>query len=127
MGTQRVPNEKDPSVVDPLGLSWHEDKISLSCLDCSSLRSKKFSFPHCTVHYFNSFVLFGQQAGQTVVLGRLSLNILSEWLPQKKREQDEAYSFLSDRKIISMWLCVSADKASWYGWWGRDWGGTVTM
>ncbi len=49
---------------------------------------------------------------------------LSELPSQKK---DEAYSSQSDRKIISMWLCVSADKASWYGWWGRDWGGTVTM
>ncbi len=31
-----------------------------------------FSF---TVHYFNSFVPIAQQAGQTVVLGRLSLSM----------------------------------------------------
>jgi hypothetical protein len=87
MGTQGVPNEKGPSVVDSLGLSW-QDKISLSCLDCSSQPSKNILF--LTIHFFNSFVLFDQQAGQAVVQGRLSLNMSLSGHHRKKEYNAKA-------------------------------------
>jgi hypothetical protein len=42
-------------------------------LSCHALAALYFFF--FTLHYFNSFVPIVQQAGQAVVLGRLSLNM----------------------------------------------------
>jgi hypothetical protein len=61
-----------PSLVGSLGLSCRYMKF-FSCLGCRSRPSSKYLF--LTVHYFNSFVPFAQQAGQAAVLGRLSLSM----------------------------------------------------
>jgi hypothetical protein len=39
------------------------------------LYSAEYKYFFLTIHYFNSFVLIAQQAGQAVVLGRLSLSM----------------------------------------------------
>ncbi len=64
-------NERDPSLVGLLGFSCQKKRF-LFCLGYSSRPSKSI-FP-LTLHYFNSFVSFAQQAGQAAVLGRLSLS-----------------------------------------------------
>jgi hypothetical protein len=64
--------ERGPSLVGSMGSSCQCRRF-LSCLGCSSRpRTKYFCL---TVHYFNTFYPFAQQAGQAVVPCRLSLNI----------------------------------------------------
>ncbi len=69
-GDWKSTNERGPSLVDSLGLSCRY-KSFLFCLGCYSRPSTKYFFP--SVHCFNSFIPIVQQAGQAVVLGRLSL------------------------------------------------------
>jgi hypothetical protein len=79
-GSKRT-NERVPFLVDSLGLSCRY-KIFMFCLGCSSRPSRKYFF--LTIHYFSYFVPITQQAGQTALLGRLSLSVclLSLlWLP----------------------------------------------
>ncbi len=72
------------SLVGSWGLLCRFKRL-LSCLGSvgypSRPSSQKFFL---TVHYFNSFVPIAQQAGQAVVLGRLSLSICP-WTPVSAR------------------------------------------
>jgi hypothetical protein len=62
-------NKIGPFLVGSLG----QYKILWFSLGCSSRPSTKYFFPHPTL--FQSFVPIAQHAGQTAVLGRLSLNM----------------------------------------------------
>ncbi len=63
-------NERGPSLVGSLGLLCRYKRF-LFCLGCFSRPSTKYCFP--TVHYSKAFGPIVQQAGQAVVLDRLSL------------------------------------------------------
>jgi len=75
MVTQKNTNERAPALVGSLGLSCRYKFIF--CLDWSSRPSRKYVFPHCALFQF--FVPIAQQAGQTAVLGRLSLSVCLCW------------------------------------------------
>jgi hypothetical protein len=72
-GDSKRTNERGPSLVGSLGLSWQYKRF-LFCLGCSSRSSTKYFFPH-RIHYFNYFFPIAQQAGQAAGLGRLSLSV----------------------------------------------------
>jgi hypothetical protein len=65
-------NDRGPSLVGSLGLSCRCKRF-LFYLSCSSQSSIKY-FSH-TVHYFNSLVPHRQEAGQSAMLGHLSLGM----------------------------------------------------
>ncbi len=69
-GDAKSTNERCSPLVSSLGLSCRY-KSFLICLGCSCRPSTKYFF--LNVHYFNSLVPITQQAGEAVVLGRLSL------------------------------------------------------
>jgi hypothetical protein len=71
-GDSKTTKERGPSLVGSWGLSC-QYKIYLSCLDCSNSPVQNMFF--LTLHYFNSFILIAQQAGQAVVLGRQCLSV----------------------------------------------------
>jgi hypothetical protein len=78
MGTHGVhTKEVLPWLVVGIAVPVCRYKRFLSCLVCSIQPSTKYYiFPHCTVHIISLlFVPIAQQAGQTVVPGRLSLNM----------------------------------------------------
>jgi hypothetical protein len=64
-GNSKNTNERGPF------LDWFVE--ILFCLGCCSRPEQNIFF--LTVHYFNSFVPIGQQAGQAALLGRLSLSM----------------------------------------------------
>ncbi len=72
-GDSKSTNERGPSLVSSLGLSCRY-KGFLSRIGSSNQPSTQYFFPHCT-QYFNPFVSIAQQAGQAVMLGRLSLSM----------------------------------------------------
>ena len=71
-GDSKSTNERGPSLVSSSGLSCRYKRF-LSRIG-SSQPSTQYFFRHCT-QYFNPFVSIAQQAGQAVVLGRLSLSM----------------------------------------------------
>ncbi len=71
-GDSKSTNERGLSLVGSSGLSCRYKRF-LSCLGCSSRPRTIYFFPHRTL--FHSFIPIAQQAGQEVVLGRLSLSI----------------------------------------------------
>ncbi len=79
-GDSKSTNERSPSLVGSLGLSCRY-KGPLFCLGCSSRPSTKYFFP--PPHTIsNPLSLINQQAGQAVVVGRLSLCICLCLYPQ---------------------------------------------
>jgi hypothetical protein len=71
-GNSKSTNERGPSLVGSLGLSFRYKRF-LSCVGCSSRPCTKYFF--ITIHYFTSFVPIAQQAGQAALLGHQSLNM----------------------------------------------------
>jgi hypothetical protein len=70
MGTQKVQIKRGPSLVGCLGLSCRYKRFCSALAALVGPVQKNFFL---AVHYFNSFVLIAQQAGQAAGLGRLSL------------------------------------------------------
>jgi hypothetical protein len=74
MGTQRV--QMKGVLPWLVRLAWFAcTRDILFCLGCSSRPSKKYFFPLRTQQDLTSFVPIAHQAGQAVVLGRLSLSM----------------------------------------------------
>ncbi len=71
-GDSKSTYERSPSLVGSLGLSYRYKRFLL-CLGCSSQLRRKYFFPHSILFQF--LCPIDQQAGQTAVLGRLSLNM----------------------------------------------------
>ncbi len=109
IGDSRSTYERGPSLVGSLGSSCRYKRF-LSYLGGFSRHSTKYSIL-LTVHYFTSFVRIVQQAGQTVVPRRLSLNMYL-WIEHTPPPDDDVDVGLHIPHVFSRCCYIMMDPST---------------